>query len=160
MSHRGTSIKFIGNVGSGSRIIPKGIDAREWSWQVVLSVPWRYTEEHINYLECQAYRLSLEWRLRRFSSVGSRFIHLLDSGVVIGICSKGRTSPSSLRGVLLKVSALVIAGDLCPILGFFRSHLNPSDRPSRFFGYKLTSSYGRGHHYKCAAGRQRQKSLP
>ena len=156
LSHRGTCIKFLGDLGNGSRIIPKGIDAREWSWKVAISAPWRYLNEHINYFECQAYRLALKWRLRHLSSVRSRFVHLLDSGVVIGICSKGRTSSSSLRRALLKVSSLALAGHLCPILGFVRSHLNPSDRPSRFFGHKSSSASSAGDQSKCAARRQRR----
>ena len=156
LSHRGTEVKFIGEMSTGSVIVPKGINPYEWDWNVVISVRWRFMGEHINFLEGQAYKLTLQWRLRSVSNVGTRFLHFLDSGVTLGICCKGRTSSNRLRKVLLRISALILGGHLQPALGFCRNHLNPSDKPSCFFGYKRSSASSARPAPSRAAIRQRR----
>ena len=87
--------------------------------------------EHINVLEARAYCGALRWRGRNRKRHRTRFIHLLDSCVTIGVMSKGRSSSRRMTRPLRKAAATILAAELQPKLGFVRSHRNPADRPSR-----------------------------
>ena len=131
LSLRGGDVALLGNVASASAIQHKGIDANEWSWAEILNIQWKLLGEHINVLELRAFLLALRWRLRHGRSVGTKFLHLVDSRVILSSFAKGRTSSLRLRKVLSKVNALCLAGDVVAHLGYVRSHLNPADAPSR-----------------------------
>lgn len=116
------------------------------------SCRWKLQSEHINVLQTCAYLLSFRWRLRRASSIGTRYVHLVDSMVTMNAMAKGRSSSQRLRKVLLRINALDLAGRLAPALAYVRSHRNPADKPSRAFAksaanertnrlYQKSSSY-------------------
>jgi len=132
--HRGGAVEWLGERCGASVVIPKGIDPREWRWRDTISTAWRLDGEHINVLECRAVVLALRQRFRDPAALGSRFLHLVDSRVCLGMIAKGRTSSLRLRRVLGKVNALLLASQCSMTLGFCRTHLNPSDRPSRRAG--------------------------
>ena len=100
-------------------------------WKTVLSSRWRHPDEHINGLELRAIYLSYRWRLRSSAGHRKRFLHYVDSLVAMGVCAKGRTSSRRLRHISLKIAALVLAGQLWPVIAYCRSHRNPSDEASR-----------------------------
>jgi len=131
LSHRGGDVSFLTDRGAGRSLVPRGIDAREWRWKDVVSTQWKLRGEHINVLECRALVLAMRWRFRNIENVGTKFLHLVDSQVTLGVAAKGRTSSWRLRRVLGKVNALLLAGFGTMGLGFVRTHLNPADRPSR-----------------------------
>jgi len=133
-NHRGGAVTWLSERGEGEVVIPQGIDPREWRWRDTISTRWKLEGEHINVLECRAVVLMLRQRLRDPTQLGVRFLHLVDSRVCLGMIAKGRTSSLRLRRVLGKVNALLIAGQCGMTLGFCRTHLNPSDRPSRRAG--------------------------
>ena len=133
-NHRGGAVTWLGERGEADVVIPLGIDPREWRWRDTISTRWKLEGEHINVLECRAVVLMLRQRLREPSQLGIRFLHLVDSRVCLGMIAKGRTSSLRLRRVLGKVNALLVAGHCGMTLGFCRTHLNPSDRPSRRAG--------------------------
>ena len=54
--------------------------------------------------------LSLRWRFRTETNIGTKFLHLVDSRVTLGVVAKGRTSSWRLRRALCKVNALMLAG--------------------------------------------------
>ena len=121
----------MGEIGAGNAQVPKAIDPREWEWYDAISTQWKLIGEHINTLECRALILALRWRLRRATNIHSKFLHLVDSRVTLGMVAKGRTSSWTLRRTLGKVNALLLAAHSAMVLGFCRTHLNPADTPSR-----------------------------
>jgi hypothetical protein len=131
--HRGGEVRVAGTPRRGRRHRISPIDPRLWKWRLLFGAPWRVPGQHINCLEMQAYALTLQWRVRRRSRQGKRFVHLVDSRVVLSSCVKGRTSSGRLRLGLARSQAynVILAGGLVPVLGYVRSHLNPADAPSR-----------------------------
>ena len=130
-SHRGGDVKLLGQHITSSMPVPRSLDPLEWVWKVCISTPWKYSGEHINAYEVRAYVLALRWRSRDARNLGSRFLHLVDSQVLLGIAVKGRTSSLRLRGPLAQANAYILAANFQPVLGHVRSHTNPADRPSR-----------------------------
>ena len=109
----------------------RGILPTAWKWSTVIATSWQKSGEHINVYELRAYLLALRWRTRFWHNIGTRFLHLVDSQVTKGVCTKGRTSSLRLQRVLSKVNAYIWAAHIFPVIAFCRSHLNPADGPSR-----------------------------
>jgi len=109
----------------------QGVNADEWRWKDVISCQWRVEGEHINALESRAYWLTLRWRARTESQIGGRFLHLVDSLVTFAAMTKGRSSSSRLKHIILKCNAVVLAAHFTPYIAYVRTHVNPADRPSR-----------------------------
>jgi len=130
-SHRGGDVKFLGQHVASKMVMPRSINPHEWEWRTAISTPWRWNGEHINVYELRAYLLALRWRFKKHENIGSRFLHLVDSSVTMGVAVKGRTSSWRLRGPLAKANAFILASHSQPVLGHVRTHLNPADRPSR-----------------------------
>ena len=113
----------------------RSLDTARYVWHSVLAA--RYSrEEHINVLELKANLLHLRWRLRAKKRMGSRFLHLLDSQVCLGVLTKGRSSSWRLNRVLNRCNSLTLAAGLFPLYGYVRSDWNTSDRPSRTWAKK------------------------
>ena len=105
----------------------------------VVDSSWSFRKHsHINILE-EAALLRLVNRLGR-RRVPSRIVVLVDSHVVRGATSKGRTSSKALSSVLRRVSAGSVAYGLYLVLPFCPTRLNPADDPSR--GVPLRSPSG------------------
>ena len=104
---------------------PPSLDPKLWLWRTVISSAWKDSAEHINILECRALLLALRWRLRAKTSVGSRFLHLVDSAVVLAAMSKDRSASNNLYNVVHRLpfcrrrSSCGIGGALrsCELLG-------------------------------------------
>jgi hypothetical protein len=112
---KGVDVKLGSSDNTDPNVWPRRpVEARWWKWKVVGS--WKFQHlhgpEHINVLEMRAFLASIRWRLRNVHNLNSRFLHLLDSQVCLGILSKGRTSSRKLRAVVEKVAALLLAGHL------------------------------------------------
>ena len=103
---------------------------------MVLQFTWREAA-HINELEMRAYLSAFQWRLRKASNIGRKFLHLLDSQVSIGVQHR---SSRRLNRVARKVAALELASGTLGIFAFVRSAGNPADAP----GHKSLSSWGHG----------------
>ena len=95
--------------------------AHRWHW-----------EEHINPLEGRATLMMLLWRARKVKNIGTKFPHLLDSQVNIGVLTKKRSSSYVMNFVSTKFCSIELAAFLFPFFLFVRSERNPSDRPSRW----------------------------
>ena len=78
------------------------------AWSTDSSWSWR-DRSHINVLEGRAYLRAL--RLRAAGADDLRFVHGLDSNVVLGAVLKGRTSSYRLRPIVMKAAALQVALD-------------------------------------------------
>ncbi len=107
------------------------IDPHVWSWREILSTRWPTSDGHINHREVQASVVALRWRLRAAPNASKRFIHLTDSQVGASVLTKGRSSAGALRTQVRRWNALVLAGNVYPLLGYVASEDNPADRPSR-----------------------------
>ena len=130
-SHRGGEVRMVEGPGQGRPPTAQSVDAGFWEWRTCLSAAWRRQGEHINVLEARAVLMTLKWRLRKVANHNVRFLHLVDSGVVMSCLGKGRSSSSRLRPVLLQIGAISVTGQLSPIYLHVRSGRNPADRPSR-----------------------------
>ena len=114
------------------RLPRSSIDSRQWVWKIARGWKWNFSD-HINVLEMEALYHALRWRGKTLRLFHTRFVHLVDSQVVLGVAAKGRTSSKRLRKSLHKYNLLVLALHTYPLLGWVLSHLNPSDAPSRWF---------------------------
>ena len=107
------------------------IPSKLWRWKDVAG--WRRTGdvEHINALELRAFKTAIVWRLKELEEGECRFLHLIDSLVVLRALSRGRSSNRRLRRTLCRIGALQLAGGLVGVWGYVDTHQNPADRPSR-----------------------------
>ena len=92
---------------------------------------------HNNILEGEAYLMWLRWLLRSTKHHGTRAVCLVDSKVVLGGVSKGRSSSRPLLRVLRRAAALQLAGNLLTRLIYIPTCCNLADAPSR--GVRLRS---------------------
>ena len=132
-SHRGTDVHVDTLCFYRPDRLPRhSIDSRQWVWRVARG--WRWQKpDHINILEMEALYHAVRWRASGNRLFHRRFLHLVDSQVVLGVAAKGRTSSHKLRRSLHKYNMLVLALHTFPLLGWVLSHQNPSDEPSRWF---------------------------
>ena len=68
------------------------VPAKLWNWRTVAGWRWTGSREHINVLELRAVLTSLRWRIERCKSLHKKFVHLVDSQVVLHALSRGRSS--------------------------------------------------------------------
>ncbi|CAK0891233.1 unnamed protein product [Prorocentrum cordatum] len=104
----------------------RGIPAARWDWMTCQAWRWR-DAEHINELELRAVLSSVRWRLRSSMQIHSRFVHILDSQVCVGVLCKGRSSARCLQKILARIVSLLLAGSLRPHWVYVRSADNPAD---------------------------------
>ena len=107
------------------------IPGKLWRWREVAGWRWTGEAEHINVLELRAVKTLLAWRIRELKEQRSRFLHLVDSLVVLHALSRGRSSSRKLRRTLAKISAMLLASGLQGTWGYIDTHQNPADEPSR-----------------------------
>ena len=105
------------------------LPSKLWRWKDVIGWRWRGDAEHINALELRAVKTSLVWRIKELREGPVRFVHLVDSLVVLQ--SRGRSSSRKLRRTLAKISALLLASGSVGAWSYVDTHQNPADRPSR-----------------------------
>jgi len=117
-SYRGGDIRQLGRTLSAAKVTTQGINSDMCEWQDIISCRWKLSGEHSNDLEARAYPLCVHWRLRRTSSIGTRYVHLVASMVAMNAMAKGRSSSQRLRKVLLRVNALILGGHLAPSLAY------------------------------------------
>ena len=107
------------------------IPARLWAWKTVASWRWTGAKEHINSLEMRAVLTAMRWRLERHKTIHVRFVHLVDSLVVLHSLSRGRSSSRKLKRTLLRINALLLATKSQCVWTYVHTKLNPADAPSR-----------------------------
>ena len=99
-------------------------------WRTLIGVPTK--PDHINVLEMRGHLLGLRWRSRSKHFINSRFIHLLDSQVTIGVVSKGRSSSKKLLHLLRRISAIMLTADASGFFPYVAFGVNPADVVSRW----------------------------
>ena len=107
--------------------IPAGL----WKWRDLAGWAWKGDPEHINSLELRAVYTTLKWWVLKKRVRSCRFLHLVDSLVVLHALSRGRTSSRKLRRTLMRINSLLLGYDLHPVWGYVHTSINPADRPSR-----------------------------
>ena len=107
------------------------IPANLWRWKTVTGWHWHGAKEHINVLEARAVLTSLRWRLERRKQTRVKFVHLIDSMVVLHALSRGRSSSRKLRRAILRINALLLATKSQAVWTYVHTKLNPADKPSR-----------------------------
>lgn len=132
LSYRGTDVHVDTlSFYRPDRLPKSSIDSRMWEWKIAKGWKWK-KPAHINVLELEAVYHAVKWRARSFRVVQRRFLHLVDSLVVLGVVSKGRTSSKRLFPCLHRLNILLLALHTYPILGWVLTDLNPADEPSRW----------------------------
>ena len=107
------------------------IPGKLWRWRDVVGWRWKGEAEHINALELRAVKTALVWRIKELQESDAKFLHLVDSLVVLHALSRGRSSSRKLRRTLAKISALMLASGLHGAWGYIDTKQNPADKPSR-----------------------------
>ena len=129
--YRGSDVRLdVGTLYRPDAFPRATVNPHRWLWHVAHSYPF-HNEEHINLLELRAIIHTVEWRLRRRTFNGVRFLPLSDSQVALSVAVKGRSSSRQLNKLLRKFGSMLAAAGLYPLLGWIESHLNPADEPSR-----------------------------
>ena len=120
----------------GLALAPSSSSPR-WVSEIGRSLTWHKTLQyrfrklnHININEALAYRSLLKHLAKTEHS--RRFVAFLDSRVVIGSSSKGRSSSKQLNFYLSSMLPYLTGSDLYPFLIHMASKENPSDDVSRF----------------------------
>ena len=131
--HRGREIRNIEARGAPGLLPRTGVPANWWNWRTALAYEFANSNEHINAKELRAVVSAVQWRLRNQSNIGSKSLHLLDSSVVIGCVSRGRSPAASLGPILDKLNALCLAGSITLLIAYIRTEENPADEPSRLY---------------------------
>ena len=107
-------------------VLPLGRGA----FRPVLSSKARF-KAHSGSLEATGVELGLQWILRSSARHGRRTLLLIDARAVLGAVAKGRSSARTIRRNLMRIAALVLAGDLLVHVAYIPSEDNPADTPSR-----------------------------
>ena len=116
------------------------VPARLWKWKVISGWKWRGSLEHINSLELRAVLTSLKWRIQHQKQIKCRFLHLVDSLVVLHAMARGRSSSRKLRSTLSRINALLLCSSSQALVGYVHTDQNPADRPSRW-GSRVKSKF-------------------
>eukprot|EP00971_Amphidinium_carterae_P059850 1183818-Amphidinium_carterae.1 len=83
LTHRGTDIRTLRRHLMSSQV-PMQIGTWWWQWKAGFGQAWRHAEDHINVLEARALVQGVRARMRYNSELGTRWLHLVDSLVVMG----------------------------------------------------------------------------
>ena len=75
--------------------------------------------------------MATRWLSRKPKNHHSRAVVLVDSKVVLGAATKGRSSAGALRSVLRSLAATLLASDVLLRLVYIPTESNPADAPSR-----------------------------
>ena len=86
---------------------------------------------HSGSLETTAVVLGLRWLLRSSARHSRRALFMIDTQAVLGAVAKARSSAPTVRRGVMRVAALLLAGDIQPYYGYVPSEENPADTPSR-----------------------------
>ena len=128
---RGSDVRLTtGQLTQPHRVKFQAVNSRWWKWRVVRVFGWK-RPAHINELEARAGFAEVRRRCRSGHHIGTKYIHLFDSQVCIGICTKKRSSAKALARVTRRMNASELTAFLAPSYAFVRSADNPADRPSR-----------------------------
>ena len=123
-------------------------------FRTVISTRARHAA-HSGSLETTAVVLGLHWLLRSTKHHSKRTLLLIDAQAVLGAVAKGRSSAPTVRRGVMRVAALLLAGDLQAYYGYVPSEENPADTPSR----GIVRDWRRQRRGPLAQGKVRKRTL-
>ena len=98
--HRGSDVRLTtGELMKPSRVTRTSIDHRLWKWEAQLSFEWKNKNAHINELELRAALAEVRRRCRQRRHHNSRYLHLIDGQVSLGVLTRRRSSAHLLNRV-------------------------------------------------------------
>lgn len=107
------------------------IPSKLWRWRTVCGWVWKGAKEHINVLELRAVLATIKWRVEKRHNFNLKFVHLVDSLVVLHALSRGRSSSKKMRRTILRTNAYLLASNNSGVWTYVHTTLNPADKPSR-----------------------------
>ena len=134
VNHTGDEIRKDPCTDNHSNIWPRrSLPAAWWRWRPVIQAKWKHQREHINVLELRAILTTLKWKQKKLNAIGSKFFHLVDSAVCMGVVSSARSPSYQLGHIQDKANILLLASGMRMILAHVATKNNPADRPSSAF---------------------------
>ena len=115
---------------SSSLGTPHHLDLSTDAFATIFSIRC-HDSEHINLREGRALIHYLKWVLRSRDRHGHRIVLLVDSRVVVGGFSKGRSGSPSLNALIRQAAVLCMAGGLVLHQIYVPTEFNLADYPSR-----------------------------
>ena len=103
-------------------------------WDLLVSAPWRYVDEHINLKEARVCLMGLRRLCRTRRNLGCLALSLTDNLVSALVFEKGRSSAGSLNALCKRAAAYQLGGEIQWRLRHIRSEDNTADAPSRRWG--------------------------
>ena len=129
--HRGGEVRLsLLDEAGDQQLLP--YPAFAWKWCAVQSYKW-YHEQHINVLEFVALFNYLRSLSNKRHLQHLRLFHVMDSKVVCGVCSKGRSSSRRLNRCCRRLLPFVLGMDWYLVLLWTISRWQPADQASRVF---------------------------
>lgn len=113
-SARGNEIRAVSS-RTQARLSWQDLPSEYFVWRDCLSVPWK-SRTRINVAEGRARQLCARWRARCAKELNTRHIHMMDSQCTLANAAKGRTGSLAQRHVLLRTSAVLLAGHMRDIV--------------------------------------------
>lgn len=107
------------------------VPSKLWRWRTICGWQWQGPPEHINSLELRAVLTTIRWRLEKCQKTRIKFVHLVDSQVVLHALSRGRSSSRKLRRTLLRINSFLLATGSMGVWTYIHTSDNPADAPSR-----------------------------
>ena len=128
---RGSDVRLDSNELMRPDLWPRRpINTGRWTWQAVTIWEWA-RQAHITELELRSALNGLQWRFRARRHLRTRFAHLMDSQVALGVATRCRSSSYLLNAVTKKMCTLTLAALARPIYGYSETDRNPADHPTR-----------------------------
>ncbi len=95
-----------------TRVPRQGADANWWVWKEQVAFWWQVPESHINEKELRAAFVEIRRRARCRRHIGSRYLHLLDSAVSLGVLTRHRSTSHKLQRVLRRAAVVELAASI------------------------------------------------
>lgn len=111
--------------------IRASLPSKLWKWRTISGWRWTGNAERINVLELRAALTALRWRIEKNEKLNSKFVHMVDSLVVLHAMSRGRSSSRKMKRTLLRANALILATNSQVVWAYVHTKDNPADAPSR-----------------------------
>jgi hypothetical protein len=111
------------------------ISVDKWEWATTWVTRWK-KHDPIVLLEALAVHLATLWRLKKYKSVRTTFLHLCDNQASLAIMSKHRSSSRALHRIARRSAAMLLAASCKRTLGYTSTDENPADDGSRLHAAK------------------------
>eukprot|EP00438_Fugacium_kawagutii_P016505 Skav226384 [mRNA] locus=scaffold1028:952:4557:- [translate_table: standard] len=115
-----------------SQRLRASLPSKLWRWANIAGWQWTGDTEHINVLELRAAYTTIRYRVKVLRQWDVRFVHLLDSMVVLHGLTRGRSSSRKMKRTLMRLNSLLLVTGLQATWAYVDTKENPADKPSRW----------------------------